>query len=283
MKKRNIIHVDTGSVEIHDPDSGDFVFQTSTGPVPSDVLFTTYSTIILLILRYSITYTQLGAMEQTSTQARDWIVKVDLWRLIFQRDYPIAFAKATRESDNAITMSRPYQERLNAISDIQERDHIITYWKRYYQLMVRPMVYRPDTIKDLNSTYVVTLALEAIAQNDALVNHNDAFPLQMHAPMPVDETTVCFLFYVFGTGPNDVQANTNIPMVQFYTGEKKGEMLVRLVNATPRIVAGRRLENEQPLRSIDGFSYTRVSVHPQAIVVSKIPVISEKNGDALLN
>jgi len=73
----------------------------------------------------------------------DWVVQSQIWREWVRRDFPAAYAQVTKDVPEDAppgTMSQSYGRQLNGVSRADRRDADATRWKRYYELLARPIV-----------------------------------------------------------------------------------------------------------------------------------------------
>lgn len=134
--KRAIAHVEGGDVF-------DFIDERGTRIV-HDVLFGTFSDVVFRYVIDSVTFNQLGTVMEKNKAAAAWIVKRDIWRHLFARDYHTQYTVAIAEDGRH--MKAEQMARLDSISQQPGRTH--TYWKRYYEHMVK---LRPLNVDDAPS------------------------------------------------------------------------------------------------------------------------------------
>lgn len=67
-------------------------------------------------------------MQKSNKGLKEFIIKRNVWMIIFQRDYPLAY-QMFEKNINEFTI------KINAISKTRDSD----IWKRYYELMVLPL------------------------------------------------------------------------------------------------------------------------------------------------
>jgi hypothetical protein len=133
MSKRRRIERVPGT----DPNA--FVFRDEAGQlIPAERLFTEYSNELLNIVTPSIRFTQMSAIANMDPAAKQWIERVQLWRQLLERDFPDAYALAIQDSPHRAEMSALLKRHLDVVSRPERRNNELSYWKRYYELLVRP-------------------------------------------------------------------------------------------------------------------------------------------------
>lgn len=114
----------------------DFQFKDPEGRViPGDQLLGyNADVVVMIILFHERARELLGALERAGPDGRNFVIRRQLWMLLFQRDYTAPFEQVY--DMDAIAHMRPdIREFLDGISDQPNRD--FTYWKRYYEYLFR--------------------------------------------------------------------------------------------------------------------------------------------------
>lgn len=134
-------------------------------PYPFEKMLTTYRDVLYSILIRS-NYKKIQSFEKSSKDAKKFVKKRFIWKMLFKRDYYMAYKKFKLHSEY-------YTNTITFFSQNKESD----IWKRYYELMKIPLerfnqysvisknsfksngefdVYLPKDYKDNSICYIVS-------------------------------------------------------------------------------------------------------------------------------
>jgi hypothetical protein len=200
---------------------GGWTFTIDGEPVSAEQLFTTYNQQLLLVMERA-THADLRALSRSSRLASAWIERNRLWRRLFARDYPEAYALAIRDSQTRDTMSLAHEARLNNISAHRAPSRSQKHWKRYYELMVRPLPRRRDRF---NAGGRLSTALSGMAVMITMGHYNGenldllGAKMHVHRTIPADEAV-----HMPGLGP-DIQTVAHLGFWKNAQGQPIGPLL----------------------------------------------------------
>lgn len=102
--------------------------------IPGEVMFSTYRNLVIEIFyKTEDKFRLLVNLEKSGKVGRNFVIKHQLWKVVFQLDFPDIFEMVAEENPPR-NMKTFYKQALDHISRLSEREH--TYWKRYYEMVV---------------------------------------------------------------------------------------------------------------------------------------------------
>lgn len=157
-----------------------------------DVLFGRYSDVTLQHLLANATYRDIGTVyERASPMAAAWIINKQVWKLLFARDYPLQYALAT---DAEGDMNEETRYRLSMLTPQAKRYREHTYWKRYYEFIIK---LRPIAADEPPAWFNASWSSRMPYRRLGMATLDDAFELWSPAQAAVmqERSTVAYIVH----------------------------------------------------------------------------------------